>query len=336
MWIAALVLARPAAGIARRSWWLAAALPLVAACVSLPLVARILAAWDLPRHLTPAAGPLAAAFAPLHLIDLANLFVLMSPAPALALALAGSGGLERRGPEGLLPALLAAAYVPVWMLVHPIQGIPRDLEDFAPAGLALAMVAARVLGGALAAGRLPATLAPALLAAVALPALQWLLHFHDPARGLERARALAVESPARSDDERARIWDALAFRAFRDRRWEQAVEAGERSVRYAPHPRALTMLAIARTYAGDHRGAESLYVTLTERTPGDPLAWLGLGGAALRVGDSARAARALRRLEAYPPAGREARLIRRHLRLFPEVWPPGPESIAGERDTTRR
>ncbi|HKQ56432.1 MAG TPA: hypothetical protein VJY35_01075, partial [Candidatus Eisenbacteria bacterium] len=233
-------------------------------------------------------------------------------------------------------ALLAIAFVPAWLFVHPIHGIPRDLEDFAPAGVALAMVAARWLGGAIESGRLPATLAPALVAAVAMPALQWLLHFHDPARGLDRVRALALEAPVRSDDERARLWDAIAFRAFRDRRWEQAVEAGAQSVRYAPHPRALTMLAIARTYTGDHRGAESLYVVLAERTPDDPLAWLGLGGSALRVGDSVRAVRALARLNAYPPRGPEARLIRRHLRLFPEVWPEAPDSTAGYRDPTRR
>jgi len=95
-------------------------------------------------------------------------------------------------------------------------------------------------------------------------------------------------------------------------------------------------VAIARTYTGDHRGAESLYVSLTERTADDPLVWVGLGGAALRAGDSVQTARALARLNAYAPDGREARAIRKHLRIFPEVWPSTREVVGGEAGGTRR
>jgi Flp pilus assembly protein TadD len=82
------------------------------------------------------------------------------------------------------------------------------------------------------------------------------------------------------------------------------------------------MLAIARTYTGDARGAESLYVSLADRTPDDPLVWVGLAGSAIRLGDSTQATRALAKLGSYAPEGHEVRLIRRHLRMFPEVWPP--------------
>ncbi|MGH7729843.1 MAG: hypothetical protein ACRENJ_01165, partial [Candidatus Eiseniibacteriota bacterium] len=63
---------------------------------------------------------------------------------------------------------------------------------------------------------------------------------------------------------------------------------------------------------------------------------VGLGGSALRVGDRVQTARALARLDTYPKGGREARLIRRHLVAFPEVWPEGPAAGSGEAGGTRR
>ena len=344
LWLMALVAAWRAGRArepgTRRAWALAAALPALAACVSLPRIATILRGFDLPRHLAPpevqAHGPLAAAFAALHLADLANLVLFYTPAIVPAAAALAAGGWRGAGVPGWLPVVAAAPFVPLMLFVHPTQGVVRDLDVFAPAGAAIAVVCAHRLGTALGGRRLPAWLAPALVAAVAMPALQWLLHFHDPGRGAARARALALEAPVRPEDQRARLWDALAYRAFRERRWDLAVEASGYSARLGPHPRALTMWAIARTYSGDHRGAESLYVVLAARTPDDPLVWLGLGGAALRVGDSTQFARALARLQTYDPGGREARLIRRQLRVFPEVWPEAPADIAREPDPTRR
>ena len=330
LWLAALVPAfrghgdpagRPGLGLGTAAW-----LPALALVIVAPALWRILTEFDLPRHLLPAgatgAGALALAVAPLHLLDLANLLVFQTPALVVALALAARR--EPAGAQGVAARLstwCALSFVPLLLFVHPIQGVFRDLDVFACAGLAAALFAAERIGRAIAAGRLRPWLAPALVAAVVAPALQWLLHFHDPARGFARARAAAVEAPARSQDERARLWDALAYRAFRDRQWDRAVEACEQSARRAPHPRALTMLAIARTYTGDYRGAESLYVALATRDPGDPLGWLGLAGVSLRLGDSLWSARAMARLESYPRGGREAGLIHRHLRAFPVVWP---------------
>ena len=151
-----------------------------------------------------------------------------------------------------------------------------------------------------------------------------------PESALLRARRFALEAPRRDDRELARLWDGMAYRSFRLGEWDWAAEAAEQSVRYAPHPRAVMMLAIVRTYTGDIHGAESLYVALADRTPEDPLVWVGLAGTSLRVGDSTQAARALARLSSYAPDGREAHLIRRHLRAFPEVWPESvrPDSAA--------
>jgi tetratricopeptide (TPR) repeat protein len=204
-----------------------------------------------------------------------------------------------------------------------VQGVFRDLDAFAMGGVGLAIPAAFAIGIAFRDRLLPAWIAPALLLAVVVPSLQWLMHFHDPAHGIVRARSFALEPPARGDGERARLWDALAYRAFRLQQWDQAVEATGQSARLAPHPRALMMQAIANTYAGHHHEAERIYLDLVTRAPDDPLAWVGLGGAALRVGDSLQIRRALAELETYTPESAEARAIRRHLTAFPEVWPAG-------------
>jgi len=344
LWIAAVAtgLRRSARGeVPAGRVWLATLPPIAGGLLAAPRVWEILQRYDLPRHLAPAEvtrhGVLAAAFAPLHLVDLANLLLFYAPLLPAAAAVAWSASAHRtRAPGDRLLLLLVATVVPMLLFIHPRQGIFRDLDVFVPMGVACAVLAARGIGRALLERRLDGALAPALVAAVALPALQWLVLFHDPDAGFARTRAFATESPARPPTELAQVWDFMAYRAFRMRDWEQAVEASERSARYAPHPRALMMWAIARTYTGDHRGAESLYVSLTERTPDDPLAWLGLGGAALRAGDSVQTARALAQLDAYAPDGREARAIRRHLRIFPEVWPSTREVVGGEAGGTRR
>jgi len=297
--------------------------------------------YDLPHHLAPAdlagGGIFGAALAPLHLADLVNLLVFYSPLIPIAVGVAlAAGPRVPRTSDGLLAGLLALSFVPVLIFVHPRQGIFRDLEVFAPAGVACVLLAGRVLGRAIAARRLPSAIAPALIATVAMHALQCLTLFHDPTAGFARTRSFATEPPARPAGELGQVWDFMAYRAFRLGDWERAVEASAHSVLYAPHPRALTMFAIARTYTGDHRGAESLYVVLADRTPDDPLVWVGLGGAALRVGDSVQSARALARLDTYARDSREARLIRRHLRYFPEVWPAGTEVVGGGGGPRRR
>ena len=328
-WLAAMfsALRNPRPGSAPHRWRLALtfAVPALSAVVSVPLLVGVMRRYDIPGHIAPGGlsgwGLLSAAFSRLHLLDLVNLLLLYTPALVTTVALLAVAERERALEDTWIVALLALSFAPILLFIHPIQGIFRDLEVFAPAGVACAMLSAHVIGSALRSRRLPAWLAPALLISVVVPALQLLVHFHDPRLGMSRVRSYALEPPARPESELARIWDAAAYRSFRLREWEWAVEASARSAAYAPHPRALMMWAIARTYTGDHRGAESLYVALAARTPDDPLVWVGLGGAALWVGDSLEAARAIAKLNAYAPQSPEARIVRRHLRTFPLVWP---------------
>lgn len=334
VWMVAVFYALPASGPAtrpsRRGLALAISLPVLACVIVAPLILRIMREVDLPGHIAPLAvrrtGVLASAFDGLHLIDLANLVMFYTPAPAIALALGLAVGVRAGGrPEPMLLAALAAPFIPLMLFLHPMQGVIRDLDVFATAGMSLAIVAAYGIGLALERRILPAWLAPAIVLAVVAPSLQWLIHFHDGDRGLQRVRALVLEQPARPDDDRARLWDALAYRAFRLQQWKLAVEASAQSARYAPHARPLIMLAIARTYTGAYGEAEAVYVDLAKRFPEDPLVWVGLGGAALRMADTLEFRRSLAKLNSYAPNSLQARIIRRHLAIFPAVWPTSAE-----------
>ena len=55
------------------------------------------------------------------------------------------------------------------------------------------------------------------------------------------------------------------------------------------------MWAISETMVGDHRSAERIYLQLLRRSPDNPLGWLGLAGAAMRLDDRTQLARAMAR-----------------------------------------
>lgn len=306
----------------------AAIVPPAIACMLIgPRIAQILVSFDLPRHVAPTAthgsGLLAAALVPLRLLDLANVLIVL--VPALPFALLAAALDRHRSPgenSGLVVWVLALSSLPVFLFVHPIQGIFRDLEVFAPAGLALSVWSAQVLGQCLQRGRVPAWIAPAILVAVLLPTGQWLVHFNDSEAGLNRARLFATELPVRDASEVGQLWDVLAYRAFRQHDWAAAVDASRNSVASAPSKRAQLMWAMARTFAGDYPGAESVYVALSASYPDEPIVWLGLGGVAMRMHDDEQLRRAVARLGSYGPGTPERRIVKAAARAFPEMWPP--------------
>ena len=330
LWIACVVLAARKHQLlgwrSRMELGTAAGLPIIGGIIALPMVWRIFFDFDLPRHFLTAsvrkAGFVSTAFAPMHLIDLANLLLLYTPAIVSAsIVVIADRRDSLRGLSALLLVILLLSFAPLLLFIHPIQGVFRDLEVFAPAGLASALLAAFVLGRGLQERRLASWLSPVLIASVLVPSLQWLLQFHDPVRGLRRARMFAIEMPARAPDELAQLWDLLAYRAFRLQEWSLAVEASEQSVRYAPNERAKLMLAVARTYVGKFGAAETVYVELADRFPADPLVWVGLCGVAFRLGDSLQVQRSLPKVRAFLAQPQGARLIQKHLSVFPQVWP---------------
>jgi hypothetical protein len=65
-----------------------------------------------------------------------------------------------------------------------------------------------------------------------------------------------------------------------------------------------------------------VYQRLLDRDPEDALGWLGLAGAAQRIGDRPAAEHATDWLRRLPRDGAQAREVRRHLQHFPDVLPP--------------
>src|SRR5262249_43127376 len=128
---------------------LAALPPLLVGLEIGPTVARIVGTFDLGRHLQPASlggrNPLAAAFEPLHLADLANIGLIYVPAlPLLPVALAFRP--TRATMDRAAPWLLVISCLPVLLFIRPIQGVFRDLDVFLLPGVATALLLAHTAG----------------------------------------------------------------------------------------------------------------------------------------------------------------------------------------------
>jgi hypothetical protein len=317
---------RHRAGASRIGGAIALLLPAMMLVRALPETLQIVRTFDVSRHvLTPdvaaAGGIVRAAVAPLRLLDLANLALVLAPLAPLALAAAWrrSAG-EPRPVELTLLAALGLASLPLVLLVHPQQGIFRDWDVFAPCGAALCMASALVVGATIR-DRETGWLAAPALASAAIPTLLVLGLNHDLGRGMQHARAFAVEPPVRPAREQAFIWDYLGSRAFRLGKWDLAAEALEQCERFEPTRRVRLTWAFAETMRGDYASAAKVYRAILAQDPGDPLAWLGLGGAAKRMGDKITFARAAARIDSAMHVERDAREIRTYLSRYPDAWP---------------
>jgi len=169
----------------------AIAIPVLAIAAFLPRIVADIRRWD-TVHFNPAevqarGGALKAALAGGRALDLLNLLVLLSP---LALAAVPAALLLRRGPapdpaarRGREIAFLAALAAPLALaapFIHPAQGLFRDWDDFAAAGVAVSLVVAWLAGETLARAPRYAWVGVAVVFAAALPSLQWLAHNASP------------------------------------------------------------------------------------------------------------------------------------------------------------
>jgi hypothetical protein len=300
-------------------------LPVILGLLVAPRTLALLAGFDLPRHAgTSGVGPgdwLLSTFRLLRLTDLANAIVTLSPFAALAVfaAWARRRGAATPAPSPLVvSAALAVAFV---LVARPQQGIPRDLDAFAFAAALLSLSAACGIGFTLASAARWQWLAPALATAVLVPTLQWLWLSHDEDRGLARVTRLAESPPARGDLERAATWDFVATHQQLRGRWRESLDAASHAVAIAPSPRLALEWALAATRAGDLETAHRAFVLLTERSPGDPVGWVGRLGAAQRLGREDEARRLIALLEAHPPGGEAAGRVRGFLERYPEIAP---------------
>jgi hypothetical protein len=273
-------------------------------------------------------GLLASMLSGRHLLDLANLLPALSPLGIAVPILLFAKRQNADDPAGAILGTLVLSFVPALLLIEPQQGIFRDWDVFAPAGLAISLLAADWI-----AARVPATVGRSWLAIAAstlaiASSLQWLVLNHDAPRGLARVRAFLMEPPGPEAVDRPLVWDFLTQRSMRLGHWRQAIDAAAHAAADAPHRRILLMWALSATMAEDWPLADTVYTRLLAREPEDPLGWLGLAGIARRTGDRTTLSRAMAKLRSYPPNGEEMSLIRRHLLYYPQVWPP-PDSVEG-------
>jgi tetratricopeptide (TPR) repeat protein len=213
-----------------------------------------------------------------------------------------------RAPEALVLGALVIPQALIFVLVHPQQGVFRDWDVLAPAGVAIALALAWWTGLVLAARPGRGALAAAITVSVTLAALQWLLHGRDRERGLERVRAFAFEAPAHPDAERAAALDFLGNREAELGHWAEAASVFGEAVALAPSPRLLQTWGMALTQSSDFPGALEAYRQLTDRAPDQAPGWVGRATVATRLGlrdEALEAARGLDRLRAGNPMVRE-------------------------------
>jgi hypothetical protein len=304
------------------------ALPIGAFAAMAPRILHTLRTADATVHFASAevqrsGGLLGAMFAGTRPSDMLNLLVLLAPvAPAAAvMALAWRRLPGRR--EGAVLGALALPFVVFVLLVHPANGLFRDWDDFAAAGVAVSLIAAWLVAGVL--GRAPrhAWVGVAVVFAAAVPAVQWLAHHADLARGLRRVEAFATEPPRRSESERGNTWDYLGVRAFRFERWGASADAFGRAAELAPSPRILTQWAMAETQRGDLARAVEVYRRVIARDSTSFVAWHGIAAVASRLGRFDESRAAALRMQALDPGNAEAAAIIEYLDRQPRSTPEG-------------
>jgi tetratricopeptide (TPR) repeat protein len=300
-----------------RSTFVALALPLGTLVAMLPRIIHILLTVD-PVHFASAdvsagGGLLASSLTPERIADALNVIVLHAPLLPAGLLAGAALVFARALPRGREALFLATLALPLALsipFVHALGGLFRDVDDFAAAGVALALLAAWLAGETLReAARDRAWLALPALLAVAMPGVQWLAHHADLERGLARVEALMREPPPRIESERGRTWDYLGARWNQLERYDASAAAFREACRTSPSPRMLQQLAIAEGLRGNLRGSFEAWRLTVARDSTNLSAWEGLAETASRLGERAELERALRQVVARDPSNSEARRI---------------------------
>jgi tetratricopeptide (TPR) repeat protein len=284
-------------GVWRRPASLAAfAIPPLTLAFMLPRIRAAIESTD-RSHFARAGSDLphvlGAAFRGLHLADLGNLLLLLSPlalaAPALAARLAPS--LWRR-PEAVVLGALLVPFAGLLLFVHPRQGQFRDWDVFTAAGVVVSLVTAWLVGETLRGGTRSAWLAAAVVLGALAPSLQWLMHNHDPRRGMSRVEAYVAGPPTRGGEERALLYNFLALRHEAFNQLDAAAESYARAAELAPSPRIVMEWSMAESNRGNYAAAQRILQGLVERSPDMIMAWSGLAYTSYKLGDTAECRRA--------------------------------------------
>jgi len=272
------------------------ALPPLTLALMLPRIRAAIASTD-RFHFTRSGSDLpqvlGAAFGGLHLLDLGNLLLLLSPLAlaGLVLAVPLAAPLRRR-PESAVLLSLLAPFVGLLLFVHPRQGQFRDWDVFTAAGVAISLVTAWLVGEALRGNPRHAWLAAAVVLGALAPSLQWLMHNHDARRGMRRIEAYLQGPPQRGGEERALLYNFLALRHEGFEEFDAAAESYAHAAELAPSPRILMEWALAEQSRGNVAGAQRILKGLVARAPEMIMAWSALARVSYQLGDTAETRRA--------------------------------------------
>lgn len=283
--------------------WIGIAAPLAALAFMLPRSLATLRGFDVPHHLDPGASghpaaSVTSALEPHHLVDIANVLIVLAPLALAIPALISAFRRERRLEAIALGALLLP-WLAVVLVIRPQQGLYRDWDVFTPAGIALALIVAWQLADALPRAR--AGLAVAATLAVAAPAFQWVALQHDVVRSLARIESRLDRTRWVDATERAVTLDFVGLRYLGLSRTEDANRAFMHAVEAAPNPRVIVQWGMAALTRGDFVQAHNIFQRAAVADSNLPGAWRGLMTAASALGDRAELARATEQLERLVP-----------------------------------
>jgi tetratricopeptide (TPR) repeat protein len=309
----------------RPATWVALAAPAVSLAFMVPRILHIVRHVD-PIHFTPAEpgkSALASAFAGARPADMLNLIMMLAPlAPAALAALPALGAGAWRRRELLLLGALAAPFVVLIPFIHAQQGLFRDWDDFAAAGVAVALLAAWLLSETLNSAPSRAWLALPLCLAAAVPSVQWLAHDADAAGSIARVRTFVEAPPPRTGFEQAMTWQYLGMTYLARGQAVEAADAYSHAAGLLSSPHILRQWGLAESLAKHHEKARGVFRTLLERVPGDVIALRGLMLMSLPLHDSTEARAAADSLLRVNPGDPQALELLRQLETGFRDAPP--------------
>jgi tetratricopeptide (TPR) repeat protein len=262
---------------------------------------EVMGSFDREHHLSgDLAQTLGQGFALPHLFDVMHALCLLVP---LVLLLPLLLFLPPRPParEALALAALALPPLALMLVVLPQQGLPRDWDVFAFAGVALAAVVAWRVAAVLGAEPRARWLAIPLAVSAAVPALQFAALQTDSVRTWARAESMLIGPPERDASERARGLSTMGMMHYGRGDYPGALALFERSAEAAPNPRTYAEMGMALTMMERHQEALARYRHAVSLNPALVMGWRGVAAAASAVGDRESMLDAVRALERIEP-----------------------------------
>jgi len=301
---------------------IAIALPLVVLALEARALVSVITTFDAPVNFLPAevrtqGGVLAAAFAPVRLVDDANALLFHAPLAPLVLL----GGLAAwRARERWALASVAVAFLPVLLFVHLPLGPFRDFDSLGGVGAALAVASAWTVAEVLDRSARRPALALAVIAVAASTFLATLISFTDLERGIRHAEAIVAGPPARSASQRASALDWLGLRALNEDRYDTARDAYRRLCLETPIPHALKLWGASSLVAERPDEAQQAFARLLEGSPEDPVGWYGLWMSATLNGDTLAARRAAEHTRPWATESREMSEVVEFFDHYPRLY----------------